>query len=482
MSAPGTPTRTTARGGGHGAGGRRAREDSPPRSGPPPEAPGRGRWIEHWDVESPSFWNTTGRRTARRNLIWSIAAEHLGFVIWTLWSVLAVELSDRHLSADRLFWLVALPHLVGAVLRVPYTFAPARFGGRDWTVTATLLLLVPAVLLGIALDDPATPYGTLLLIAATAGLGGGNFASSMANITHFYPASHQGLALGLNAAGGNIGVSSVQLLVPLVVTALGLAAAGFLWVPLILLVALGAHRYMDNLRPVSPTVGGLRGAARNPHTWLVSLLYIGTFGSFVGFATALPLLVKVEFPQSAQAWYVHLGALVGSCARPLGGLLADRLGGARVTTWNFLAMAGAALGALAALRAHHHLSFLLAFGLLFLTAGIGNGSTYRMIPAILRARALRGVPTDDVAARSAALDTGRREAAAVLGVTSAAGALGGFLINRALGASLADTGDSGAALLAFAAFYGLCLLLTWSCYLRRAFATGRAPSLAGAGV
>lgn len=454
----------------------------PGEAGPPTPRGRPGRWIEHWDPESDAFWYGPGRRTARRNLIWSIATEHLGFTVWTLWSVLAVELGDRRFSADELFWLVALPNLIGAVLRVPYTFAPARFGGRNWTVAATLLLLIPAGLLSIAVGDPDTPYWVFLLIAATAGLGGGNFASSMANITHFFPASRQGLALGLNAAGGNIGVSSVQLVLPLVIGVWGLAAAGLLWMPLILVAALGAFLRMDNLRPAHSDAGALLRAARDPQTWLVSLLYIGTFGSFVGYATALPLLMKVEFPDSGQVWYVFLGALVGSCTRPVGGLLADRWGGARVTAWNFLAMAGAAFGALAALRAHHYPYFLLSFLVLFLTAGVGNGSTYRMIPAIFRTRALRRAPAGDPAARRAALARGRREGAAVLGVTSAVGALGGFLINRAFGSSVAGTGDSGAALLAFAAFYGLCLVLTWFCYLRRTFAVARVPSLAGTDV
>jgi NNP family nitrate/nitrite transporter-like MFS transporter len=449
---------------------------------PPPVRDGHGRWVEHWDPESRSFWEGGGRRTARRNLIWSVVVEHLGFTVWTLWSVVAVELSDRRFSADQLFWLVALPNLIGAVLRVPYTFAPARFGGRNWTVVSTLLLLVPAVLLSAAVDDPDTPYWVFLLIAATAGLGGGNFASSMANITHFFPASRQGLALGLNAAGGNIGVSSVQFVLPLIIGALGLAAAGLFWVPLILVSALGAFLRMDNLRAARSDAGGARRAARDPQTWLVSLLYIGTFGSFIGYATALPLLVSLEFPDTGATSYVFLGALVGSCTRPLGGLLADRFGGARVTAWNFLAMAVAVLGALAALRSHHYPSFLLSFLLLFVTAGLGNGSTYRMIPAIFRARALRGVPGDDPAARRDALARGRRDGSAALGLTSAVGAAGGFLVNRAFGSSVAGTGDSGAALLAFAAFYGVCVALTWFCYLRRSFAVGRVPSLAAADV
>jgi NNP family nitrate/nitrite transporter-like MFS transporter len=423
----------------------------------------RGRWIEHWEPADPAFWQDTGRHVARRNLIWSVVCEHLGFTVWTLWSVVAVELSDRRFTADQLFWLVALPSLVGAVLRIPYTFAPARYGGRNWTVVSTLLLLVPAVLLAVAVADPATPYWFFLLCAATAGLGGGNFASSTANITHFYPDSRQGAALGLNAAGGNVGVSTVQVVIPLVIASAGLVAAGLVWIPLLLAAALGALLGMDNLRTARAAPARRAGAARAGQTWLVAVLYIGTFGSFVGFSTALPLLLTVEFPGSAALRLAFLGALLGSCARPLGGMLADRFGGARVTLVNFLFMGAGALAAEAALDAHSHAGFLLSFLLLFLTAGIGNGSTYRMIPSLFAARALRAVRRPDPAARRAARAEGRRTAAAALGLVSAIGALGGFLVNRALGASVGGTGDSGAALLAFAAYYALCAGLTWRC-------------------
>ncbi|MFO7251390.1 MAG: MFS transporter, partial [Actinomycetes bacterium] len=186
----------------------------------------KGRWISDWRPDDPAFWETTGKKVARRNLIWSILAEHLGFSLWTIWSIVTVRLGAYEFTTDQLFWLVALPNLIGSTLRLPYTFAPARFGGRNWTMVSAALLLIPAVLLAVAVSDPATPYWVFLVIAATAGFGGGNFASSMANITYFYPENRQGWALGLNAAGGNIGVSSVQLLMPPVITAFGLAAAG----------------------------------------------------------------------------------------------------------------------------------------------------------------------------------------------------------------------------------------------------------------
>src|SRR5690242_19781863 len=207
-----------------------------------------------WAPEDPAFWSTTGRRVARRNLICSMLVEHLSFNVWTLWSVVAVSLADRHFSVDELFWLVSLPSLVGAILRIPYTFAPARFGGRTWTTVSALLLGVPATLLTVAARDPHAPYWLFLSAAALAGLGGANFASSMANIAPFFPRRRQGVALGLNAASGNLGVSSVQVLVPLLIGGLGLAVAGWVWIPLALLAALGAHVFMDNLDVPKPVV------------------------------------------------------------------------------------------------------------------------------------------------------------------------------------------------------------------------------------
>ncbi|MDP8987397.1 MAG: MFS transporter, partial [Actinomycetota bacterium] len=193
-------------------------------------------WIERWEPDDEAFWTSTGRRIARRNLRLSIFAEFLGFSVWLLWSVVATRLNEAgfDLSSSQLFTLVAVPALVGATLRFPYTFAVPRFGGRNWTVASALLLLVPTVLLAVLVGDPSTPYWALLAGAATAGVGGGNFASSMANISFFFPEREKGWALGLNAAGGNLGVAVLQLVAPVVVAAgagLHLARAGLMWVP-----------------------------------------------------------------------------------------------------------------------------------------------------------------------------------------------------------------------------------------------------------
>jgi NNP family nitrate/nitrite transporter-like MFS transporter len=441
------------------------------------------RWITEWEPEDPAFWARTGRRVALRNLVWSIVAENIGFSVWMMWSVVATRLPKAgfHYGTDQLFLLVAVPGLVGALMRLPYTFAVPRFGGRNWTIVSALLLLLPTSALALLVTRPDTPFPVMLLAAATAGLGGGNFASSMANISFFYPDREKGFALGLNAAGGNIGVSSVQLLVPLVIGAGLLARAGLMWMLPIAVAVFGAFAFMDNLATARSSFRDQIGVARRKHTWVVSWLYVGTFGSFVGYSAAFPLLLKTQFPEVA-ANLAFLGPLVGSLARPLGGKLADRLGGARVTFWNFLVMALAALGVLSALRSHAFGPFLALFLVLFVTTGIGNGSTYRMIPAIFRSEALSAAEGRDEAAVATALSRARRESAAVIGLSSAVGALGGFFIPQFFGASIRATGGPAAALALFVAFYATCLAMTWWHYLRTTFLARLAPSLAGADV
>ena len=406
----------------------------------------RARWIEEWDPENTLFWNSRGKSVARRNLIWSILAENLGFSVWLVWSVTAPQLSRAgfHYTTSQLFTLVSLPGLVGALMRFPYTFAVARFGGRNWTIVSALLLFVPTTLLAVLVRHPQTPFALMALAAATAGLGGGNFASSMANISYFYPDRAKGFALGLNAAGGNIGVSTVQLLVPLVIGAASIAWAGLMWMPPILIAAAAAFLFMDNLATARSNFKEQITVAKRGHTWILSFLYIGTFGSFVGYSAAFPLLLKTQFP-TVSIKLAFLGPLVGSIARPIGGWLADRRGGARVTFLNFTAMAGATAGLIGFLAQKSFGGFLAMFLVLFVTTGIGNGSTFKMVPVIFRVG---------------------RESAAVLGISSAVGALGGFFIPRILGASIAATGGIAAALLGFLGCYLVCLGVTWWCYLR----------------
>ncbi|RCG15174.1 NarK/NasA family nitrate transporter [Streptomyces diacarni] len=429
--------------------------------------------ISRWDPEDQEFWARGGRRAARRNLWLSVYAEHIGFAVWSLWSVLVLFLTPAHgygLSADEKFLLVSVVSLVGALLRLPYGFAVTRFGGRTWTVCSALVLLVPVAGAAVLVRYPHTPLWALLLCAAAAGLGGGNFASSMVNINRFFPEREKGWALGLNAGGGNLGVATVQLLGLLLLATAGAAhpeALPLLFIPALLLAALLAHRRMDNL-PAAPTdYGAYRRALRDRHCWLLSLLYVGTFGSFIGFGFAFGLVLQNEFGKSPvqAAAFTFLGPLLGSLTRPLGGRLADRFGGARVTAWTFLALAGGAAGSLAASAAGSFSGFVAVFVALFVLTGVGNGSTYKMIPARYAARAADAV--------EAGLDPGeaqveaRRLTGAVIAVSGAVGALGGVGINLAFRESYRTTGDSRAALFAFLAFYGLCMVTTWAAYLRR---------------
>src|SRR4051794_11496405 len=260
----------------------------------------RRRWIDTWDPEDTQFWETTGRRIARRNLALSIFAEHLGFSIWVLWTVIVINLSNVGiaLSLPEQFWLTAVPNLIGSALRIPYTFAVPRFGGRAWTTISASLLFIPALLLAVVVPSGwlaglshDAQFWVLLGCAATAGVGGGNFSSSMANISFFYPEGRKGLALGLNAAGGNLGVAVAQLFVPLVIIIgvpaaavklpvheVHLAYAGLMWLPLIALAMAGALFFMNSLTQAKSDTRSYVVALRHPQTWIMSLLYIGTFG------------------------------------------------------------------------------------------------------------------------------------------------------------------------------------------------------------
>lgn len=453
--------------------------------------------IADWDPEDPAFWETAGRRIARRNLVFSIFVEFLGFAVWVLWSVTAAQLNEAgfDLSTSQLFTLVAVPAVVGATLRLPYTLAVGRFGGRTWTVVSAVLLLVPVALLVAVVSEPATPYWILLSCAATAGLGGGNFASSMANISYFYPSRTKGFALALNAAGGNLGVAATQLVVPLVAASPALIGAsqngtslqnaGLMWIPLIVAAAGCAWLFMDDLKVARARFRDQAVVVTRKQTWVMAWLYVGTFGSFIGYSVGLPLLIQTQFPGTSLS-IAFLGPLVGSLARPLGGLLADRLGGARVTFSTFAAMI-ACVGGVIFFVGHRTESyaftgFLSMFVVLLMLSGIGNGSTYRMIPMIYRAIHLETVGGPSAPAAPTALAAAAAETAAALGLIGAVGAFGGWLIPQAYGLSTSMTGGPTGAFLAFIAFYASCLALTWWYYMRRSFATARAPSLARASI
>ncbi|WP_084725774.1 nitrate/nitrite transporter [Streptacidiphilus melanogenes] len=421
----------------------------------------RTRAITDWRPEDEEFWAEAGARVARRNLVFSVLSEHIGFSVWSLWSVLVLFLGPAyHIDAAGKFTLTAVPTALGAVLRLPYTYAVARFGGRNWTVFSATLLLVPTVLAGVVLH-PGVSYGTLLAVACVAGVGGGNFASSMANINAFYPQRLKGWALGINAGGGNLGVPVVQLVGLAVLATAGAAhprLVPLLYLPLIVLAALGAALKMDNLGTLRNDRHALRDVAKEPHSWVMSLLYIGTFGSFIGFGFAFGQVLQVQFHQQFDtpvkaAYLTFLGPLLGSLVRPVGGRLADRYGGARITLATFLLMAAGAATVLAASHAKSLPLFLAGFVALFVLSGVGNGSTYKMIPAIFQVKA-------------ATEQEARRRASALIGLAGAIGAFGGVLVNLAFRQSFLATGDGDAAYLAFLAAYAVCSLVTWAVYLR----------------
>src|SRR6516165_4649844 len=453
-------------------------------------------WISDWNPEDQKFWESKGKFIARRNLIWSIFAEHLGFSIWLIWSIVATKLPQAsfHYTTDQLFQLVALPGLIGSLMRFPYTFAVVTFGGRNWTIFSASVLFIPVIALSYFVTKPDTPFWLMLLVAATAGLGGGNFASSMTNISFFYPDRMKGWALGLNAAGGNIGVSSVQLLVPILLSVgfinlyLGLPSsggfylqnAGLMWILPLTVAVLGAIFYMNNLTTARSTFKDQLVIVGRKHTWIMSYIYIGTFGSFIGYSAAFPLLIKTQFPE-VTIGIAFLGPLVGSLSRPLGGLLADKVGGAIVTFWNFVIMGAATVGVMYFVNLKDFQGFLTMFLILFVTTGIGNGSTYRMIPSIFREENRRVAKNLGESALATALKAASIESAAALGFIGAVGACGGYLIPRGFGASIAATGSPHLALAVFLAFYVTCIALTWWYYLRSTF-TSIAPSLAEARV
>jgi len=509
-----------------------AQAPAPTTSTPPAAAAAstrRGRWIERWEPDDEAFWEQSGKKIARKNLIFSIFAENLGFSVWVLWTIVVINLANIGitLSISELFILVAVPNLVGSFLRIPYTFAVPRYGGRAWTTISASLLLIPTSLLAFLVPSgwlAAQAHGTqmwiLIACAASAGVGGGNFSSSMANISFFYPEKHKGFALGLNAAGGNLGVAVAQLLVPLVIIVgipvathklpkhdVNMAYAGLVWMPFIVLAACFAWFYMDSLREAKADKSSYAKALKHPQTWIMSFLYIGTFGSFIGYSFALPLVIKNTFPEFlAQHTFIatylaglgFLGALVGSVARPLGGWLSDKVGGARVTLAVFLGMGVFTVVAVQGVQQRSFTVFFGSFMVIFLLAGIGNGSTYKMIPSIFALLGRKDAAENGLDPKQTAVEWKRR-AAAVIGIAGAIGAFGGFLIQvvfrqASLGVSeavkaaatpaekvavaAANTDWSIPALWVFFGSYVVFAGVTWFFYLRTSFATDRVPSLA----
>ena len=452
-----------------------------------------GRVLVDWRPEDESFWSSRGEAIARRNLWISIPALLLAFAVWMVWSAVVVNLPrvGFDYSADQLFWLAALPGLSGATLRIFYSFMVPIFGGRRWTAISTATLLLPAIGIGLAVQNGDTPYWLLLLLALLCGFGGGNFASSMANISFFYPRAKKGQALALNAGLGNLGVSVVQLVVPLVITigmfgALGgapqelsaggrlwLQNAGFVWIPFIAIAAIAAWVGMNDIASAKASFAEQAVIFQRKHNWIMCLLYTGTFGSFIGYSAGFPLLIKQQYSEVNPLQFAFLGPLVGSLARSFSGGLSDRIGGGRVTFWVFVVLAlGVALLLVFLGLGNTGLGFwgfFLTFMLLFAATGVGNASTFQMIPVIFRVDRERAYAEREGSAVSAAIihREAEREAAAVIGFTSAIAAYGAFFIPKSYGSSIALTGGPEMALYGFLLFYIACIVITWMEYSGR---------------
>jgi NNP family nitrate/nitrite transporter-like MFS transporter len=507
--------------------------------------------IAEWNVEDTAFWSRTGKSIATRNLLISIPCLLLAFAIWLYWSIIIVQMQNLGFSftSTQLYTLPAIAGLAGATLRIPNSFMIAISGGRNVIGITTTLLIIPAAGVGVALQNPNTDYIVFAILAAFSGVGGGAFASSMSNISFFFPKRMQGLSLGLNAGLGNLGVSVMQVLIPWATslavfgalsgegrslpTELGGATiwiqnGGLVWVPALALFAILAFALMNNLpmhRVGSTAVAsakmlwleflGLAGAGigiglllgvnlglpdlahvflvlaiticvtlvfmrfvtpapvrnnlanqfvifRKKHNWVMTWLYTMTFGSFIGYSAAFPKLIQdifgtlpdgtINLNAPNPLHYAWLGPLVGSLVRPVGGWVSDKLGGARVTHWNTVVMIGSALAVAsfvkvagtAAAPETYWWPFFLLFMLLFITTGIGNGSTFRMIPIIFKPEL----------------------AGPVLGWTSAVAAYGAFLIPRIFGGQI-ETGTPEYALYGFAGYYVTCLVVNWWFYARK---------------
>ena len=433
-----------------------------------------GRWIQQWDPEDETFWKETGEKVAKRNLLFSVLSEHIGFSIWTMWSVLVLFMGPEYglTPADK-FLLTSMVTLVGAVVRVPYTFAVAIFGGRNWTIISAGLLLIPTVA-AFAVIKPGTSFNTFLLVGLLAGIGGGNFASSMTNINAFFPLRKKGWALGLNAGGGNIGVPVIQLVALAIIGASGGPRVLLgIYIPFILVAAVLAALFMDNIENVKNDTGAAKDAVKEAHTWIMSFLYIGTFGSFIGYSFAFGLVLQTQFGRTPleAAYVTFIGPLLGSLIRPVGGALADKYGGAKITLYNYVGM-GVATAVLIVASMQKSLGlFTVAFVVLFVLSGLGNGSTFKMIPGIFQTKALaKGLEGEAAAAY------GRRLSGASMGLIGAVGALGGVGINLAFRQSFLSYGSGTGAFVAFLAFYAVCFVVTWAVYLRRSAAKGQATT------
>ncbi|CAJ1496551.1 MFS transporter [[Mycobacterium] holstebronense] len=441
--------------------------------------------ITNFDPEDCAAWEAGNAAIARRNLIWSTASTHVAFSIWSLWSVVVLFMPESvyGIKAGDKLLLAAVATLVGGCVRVPYVRATAKFGGRDWAVASSLILLIPTVGTLLLLVNPGQPLWMYLVCAALTGLGGGNYAASLANVDAFYPQRLKGVALGLCGGIGNLGVAAIQLVGLLVLATVGNTKPELVCsVYLVLLAVVGtcAALWMDNLDHGMEEVGSIRSILSVPDSWIVSALYCAAFGSFIGFAFAFAQVLHVTFEKAGHspaeaalyaARIAFLGPLLGALARIYGGRVADRRGGGRVTLVVFLGMilASAALVATSTIDDHTTRAttstiaiYIAAFMVLFILAGMGNGSVLKMIPSIFEARS-RSLDADEAARRHWA----RSHSGALIGFATAVGALGGVAINLILRQAYASSGSETPAFWVFLVSYCAVAGLTWVMYVRR---------------
>ncbi len=447
---------------------------------------GRNHLITDWNPEDTAAWEAGNNKIARRNLLWIIACDHIAFGVWTLFPVMALFMPQHvyGFSAADKFLLGATATFVAACLRIPYSLGIATFGGRNWTVFSIVVLIAPTIGTIWLLAHPGLPLWPYLVCAALTGMGGANYAASMTNTNFFYPHRRKGFALGFNAGAGNLGVPMIQLVGLLVIAVAGPHQPYWvcgLYLALLTAVALGAAHYMDNLEHAKYDVSHLRSILSERDTWLLALLYLGTFGSWIGFSFAFGQVLQINFlgagqshPQAAlhAAEFAFIGPALGSLARIYGGRLADRVGGSRVTLAVLAAMA-LVTAFLVAVSTHDDqnpglttaatmIGYICGFMALFVLAGLGNGSVYKMIPSVFDARSHRLGFSEAERCRWSQATSG-----AVIGFVAAFGALGGVGINLALRQSYVTTGTDTLAYWAFLLFYIAAAAITWARYVRR---------------
>ncbi|OIN79240.1 NarK/NasA family nitrate transporter [Mycobacterium malmoense] len=456
---------------------------------------GRNHRITDWNPEDTAAWEAGNKKVARRNLLCTVAGDHVAFSIWTLWPVMALfmPVSVYGFSASDKLLLGAVATLIGGCARIPYTLGIAAFGGRNWTVFSAFVLLIPTVGTIVLLANPGLPLWPYLVCAALTGLGGGNYAASLANVNAFYPERLKGAALAVNAGVGNLGVAVIQLVGLLVLATAGHEAPYWVcavYIVLLAVVGIAAALFMDNLHH-GTEVNTMRSILFERDTHVISLLYICTFGSWIGFSFAFGQVMQVNFLANGEtakhaalhaAQIAFVGPLLGSLARIYGGRLADRLGGSRVTLGVLTGMIlGAGLLVTISTFDDHHASarstsmigYVVGFMVLFILSGMGNGSVFKLIPSVFEARS-RSLKVSEDERRHWA----RAKSGALIGICSAVGALGGVGINMALRQSYLSSGTETSAYWIFLVSYCAAAIMTWMLYVRRPASAPGAPKSA----